>query len=95
MPSTEIADLRRTILDCAQSEGLAVDAIHEEEVDRVSYQLEECISALIKAGDPTIVVPSLMHLAALGNPLEVRRDFESQGIRVLVANTLLRRPTAP
>ena len=95
MPSAEVAELRRMILNCAQSEGMAVEAIHEEELDRISDQLEECINALIKAGDATIVVPSLMHLAALGNPLEVRRDFETQGIRVLVANTSPKHPPAP
>jgi len=86
MTSPELDDLRRSILDRATSEGLSVDAIYEEELDRASDQLVKCIGALIDADQPVLIIPNLVHFAGFGNPLEVRRDFEGQGIRVLVGH---------
>ncbi|TDC33157.1 hypothetical protein [Kribbella albertanoniae] len=85
MTSSEVDELRRSILDCAASQELTVDAIYEEELDRASDQLVECIGALIGADQPVLIIPSLLHFAGFGNPLEVRRDFQTQGIHVLVA----------
>ena len=85
MTATEIGLLRRMILDCAAAHGLSVDAIYEEELDRVSEQLVDCIDAILDADEPVMIVPSLLHLASFGNPLEVRSNFQGQGIRVLIA----------
>jgi hypothetical protein len=85
MTSSEVEVLRRSILDHAVSQGLTVDAIYEEELDPASDQLADCIGALIGADEPIMIIPSLLHFAGFGIPLEVRRDFQTQGIHVLVA----------
>jgi hypothetical protein len=85
MRSTEIVALRQQILNCAAGRGMAVDAIYEEEADRVSDRLSECLGVVLKADEPVLIVPSLLHFSGLGNPLDVRRDFQGQGVRVLVA----------
>jgi hypothetical protein len=90
MSSTEISELRRLILDCATENGLTVGAIYEEELDRASDQLAECIASVLGADESIVIIPSLLHLAGFGNPLDVRNDFQSQGVQVLIA-----RPAVP
>lgn len=85
MSSRQVAVMRRQIVNCARKHGLEVDKIFVQEVDRASDQLVECVYQILGADEPTIIVPSLLHFAGYGSPLEVKRDFESQGIKVLIA----------
>ncbi|WP_405058617.1 hypothetical protein OG474_38630 [Kribbella sp. NBC_01505] len=89
---TELAILRRQIVACAESNGVEVDAIYEEELDRNSVELVACIDALLDADEAYLIVPSLLHFAGFNNPLEVRRDLESRGIRVLTVRDNSQRP---
>ncbi|MFK4084634.1 hypothetical protein ACI2LF_11030 [Kribbella sp. NPDC020789] len=92
MSATELALLRQQIMACAASKGIDVDAIYEEELDRNSVQLVACIDAVLDADESYLIVPSLLHFAGFNNPLEVRRDLESRGIKVLTARDNSRRP---
>jgi|tagenome__1003787_1003787.scaffolds.fasta_scaffold19747704_1 hypothetical protein len=87
MQGSQVAALCREVLDCAQKYELSVDKIFVQEVDRKSDQLVECLYAILGADEPILIVPSLLHLAAYGNPIHVKCDFERQGIRVLIART--------
>ncbi|TQJ17640.1 hypothetical protein [Kribbella jejuensis] len=85
MPSVEVAALRQLILDCATENGVVVDMIFEDELDMATDQLAECLFALLGADEPVMIVPDLSHFAGNGNPLEARRDFEREGVKILVA----------
>lgn len=85
MSSGEVAALRRMILDCAAENSLVVNKIFEDELDRSTDQLAECLFVLLGADEPIMIVPDLAHFAGNGNPLRVRRDFEAEGVKVLVA----------
>jgi hypothetical protein len=62
-----------------------MDMIFEDELDMATNQLAECLFALLDADEAVMIVPDLSHFAGNGNPFEVRRDFEREGIRILVA----------
>lgn len=87
MTATEVANLRQEIIECAASNGIGADEveIYEEELDRPSVELIACIEAVLEADESYMIVPSLLHFAGFNNPLEVRRDLESRGIKVLSA----------
>ncbi|MFF1818290.1 hypothetical protein ACFVWG_13405 [Kribbella sp. NPDC058245] len=85
MSATELATLRQEIVACAVSHGIAIDRIYEEDLDRNSVELVACIDALLDADESYLIVPSLLHFAGFNNPLEVRRDLESRGIKVLTS----------
>ncbi|MFI5729870.1 hypothetical protein ACIA49_07070 [Kribbella sp. NPDC051587] len=90
MTSTEVMLLRRSIMDRAVQEGFAADEveIYEEELDRAAEKLTACLNALLDAELRVMIIPSLLHLSALGNPLQVRSLFEQQGIRVVLAQAV-------
>ncbi|HEY0693009.1 MAG TPA: hypothetical protein VGD71_28685 [Kribbella sp.] len=92
MTATELAILRQQIVACATSNGIEVDAIYEEDLDQNSVELVACIDALLDADESYLIVPSLLHFAGFNNPLEVRRDLESRGIKVLTARDNSQRP---
>jgi hypothetical protein len=85
MSSGEVTALRRLILDCADENGLVVDKIFEDGLDMSTDQLAECLFVLLGADEPIMIVPDLMHFAGNGSPTRVRRDFEREGVKVLVA----------
>ncbi|MFC9690254.1 hypothetical protein ACFTSF_17035 [Kribbella sp. NPDC056951] len=85
MEAAEVELLRRQIASCAAARGIEVDAIYEEDLDRNSVQLVACIDAVLEADRSYLIVPSLLHFAGFNNPLEVRRDLQSRGIEVLIA----------
>jgi len=92
MSATDVESLRQQIATCAAATGIEVNAIYEEELDRASAQLVACIDALLDADESYLIVPSLLHFAGFNNPLEVRRDLESRGIKVLTARDNSQRP---
>lgn len=85
MSAAEVESLRQQIAQCASANGIEVAAIYEEDLDRASAQLVACIDALLEADESYLIVPSLLHFAGFNNPLEVRRDLHSRGIKVLIA----------
>lgn len=85
MSGAEAAALRQMILDCAVSHEMPLDAIYVDELDTAPAQLTECIAAVVAADESILIVPSLIHFAGLGNPVEVRADFERHGVTTLIA----------
>lgn len=85
MNGSEAAAMRQRIIDCATHHGLAVDAIYVDEIETAPAQLAELVAEILSAEESVMIIPSLLHLARLGNPIDARADFENNGVRVLVS----------
>ncbi len=85
MSGSEAAAIRQLILDCAAGHKLSVDAMYVDELETAPAGLTQLIAALLPADERVLIIPSLLHLAGLGDPCKARADFESHGIRVLIA----------
>lgn len=85
MTSGEVAALRQQILECAAENGLTVDKIFEEDLDRTFVQLSDCVFALLDGDERVMIVPDLSHFAGLGNPLLVRDMLKVDNVKVICA----------
>jgi hypothetical protein len=86
MSGVELASARRSIVECAISQGSTVRAIFVDEVNTAPAALVQLIEAITERGNGVVIVPSLLHLSALGNPLDVRRDLHANGFEVHISD---------
>ncbi|MFD3402177.1 hypothetical protein ACFWUU_15920 [Kribbella sp. NPDC058693] len=85
MSDPEIAARRRAIVDCAGANDCALVAIFIDELETAPEQLHKALRALMEADDVVLILPNLLHLAAAGNPLQLRQHLLASHVEVLLS----------
>jgi hypothetical protein len=88
MKHSELAAMRRGIVECAVTEGCDLAAIYIERVETSPAAWRALQKKLSASSDPNVlIVPGLHHLATAGHPAEVRNALLGSGTKVLIALT--------
>lgn len=74
----------RSIRHCAKSHNLGLTAVFVDEIETAPEELFELMARLPEVGKCALIMPSLLHLAILGHPLDVRKSLQDSQIEVLV-----------
>jgi hypothetical protein len=86
MRHSELAAMRRGIVECAATEGCDLAAIYIERVETSPVAWRALQTKLSASSDLNVlIVPGLHHLATVGNPVEVRNVLLGSGTKVLIA----------
>lgn len=82
----QIEQVKQELARFAQVEGYTIGSTYVERPDTSPAAFEALIEAVNRYEVAAIVLPSLLHFAGLGAPIEIRSSFEhATGARVLVA----------
>ena len=88
MTDAELVAVRQRITQFAFEEGFALGTVYIEEVETVPAAFEALVAAASDDEVSAVVVPTLLHLAVLGAPRDLKMHFEyCTGTRVLVATS--------
>jgi hypothetical protein len=74
--SFELPGLQAAIAEFAAAHGFILFTTYVEESRRTTAAFGEMISNVWRDGVTTVVVPNVVHLAALGNPVELKTYLE-------------------
>ncbi|WP_133806107.1 hypothetical protein [Kribbella caucasensis] len=86
MGDSELAAMRRRIVECCQADGGELAAIYIERVETSPFAWRALLEKLAdSSGLNVVIVPGLHHLASIGHPIEVRNILLEFGANVLVA----------
>ncbi|GAA1693901.1 hypothetical protein GCM10009745_44320 [Kribbella yunnanensis] len=80
----ELLAVRRKLVVCAATYGFRLTTLFAQSVGQPDIAFDIFTSLLESDGSP-LIVPTLHHLAHLGNPLAVRDHLNHSGHPVLVA----------
>jgi len=83
LEASRLAALGRALVARATTHGCALDGVFVEAIETAPATLVHLLNALAPADRGVLIVPNLLHLSALGNPLDVQTDLEAQGIQIL------------
>ncbi|MFI5710571.1 hypothetical protein [Kribbella sp. NPDC051620] len=83
----ELPSLKRAIADFASGRGLILFMTYVEDASTAPAAFGELVSDVWRDDVKTVIMPSVVHLATLGNPLVIKAQLESHiGGRVLFVN---------
>jgi hypothetical protein len=89
MRHSELAAMRRHIVECASAEGCYLAAIYIERIETSPAAWQALQRRLTDSSDLTVlIVPGLHHLATVGHPVEVRTALLGSGTTVLIATDM-------
>jgi hypothetical protein len=91
MTDSETAARRQAIVDCAAAHDHDLAALYIDEINTAPIELHRALTALMAIDDRVLIVPNLLHLAASGNPIELRQSLQSNHIKVLLSEPPSRR----
>jgi hypothetical protein len=84
---TDLVAMRTAISEFAAARGLLLLTTFVEESETAPAAFGEMVQNVWRDGVKTVIVPSVVHLAALGNPVETKAHLEHHiGGRVLFMN---------
>jgi hypothetical protein len=88
MTDDELARTKRRLDEFAAVEGFAMGAIYIEDMATSPAAFAALVDAVVRYHVPAVVVPSLLHLAALAAVHNFKDTFErATGARVMVAGS--------
>jgi hypothetical protein len=80
-----VNDLKRELGAFAQLEGFAMGSVYVEDLDTVPAAFEALVASVNRYELTAVVLPNLRHLALIGDPEEVKQQFErTTGARFLL-----------
>ncbi|MGW5188943.1 hypothetical protein ACWEOO_06795 [Kribbella sp. NPDC004138] len=80
-----VDDLKRELEVFAQLEGSAMGSVYVEDPDTAPAAFEALVASVNRYQIAAVVLPSLRHLALVGNPAEVHVQFERvTGARIML-----------
>ncbi len=80
-----VDDLRRELGAFAQLEGIAMGSVYIEDPGTAPATFEALVASVNRYQIRAVVLPGLQHLALVGNPEEVRVQFEHvTGARIML-----------
>jgi hypothetical protein len=83
----ELPGLKRAISEFASGRGLILFMIYVEDVSTTLVAFGEMVSDVWRDDVKTVIMPSVVHLATLGNPLVMKAHLEHHiGGKVLFIN---------
>lgn len=86
MSETELSDLKKDLAAFARTEGFTLRTIYVEQVESVPAAFQALMEAVRREDVKTVLVPSLHHLAVVGEPLAMKEHLEHHtSAKVLVA----------
>ncbi|MEV0790441.1 hypothetical protein [Kribbella sp. NPDC050459] len=85
MSDREIAARRRAIVDCAGVNDCALVAIFIDELETAPEELHKALTTVMEVDEGVLILPNLLHLAAAGNPIELRQHLLASHIEVLLS----------
>lgn len=86
MGPSELAAMRRDLVECAVTEGCELAAIYIERTETSPVAWRALHKRLTDNADPNVlIVPGLHHLSTGGHPVEVRNALLGSGTTVLIA----------
>lgn len=84
---SEVPGLKRAIAEFATARGFILLMTYVEESQTMPDAFGEMVHNVWRDGVKTVIVPSLVHLAALGNPVVMKAHLEHHiGGKVLFIN---------
>lgn len=89
MTEIEIAETKERIADCAAQSEYQLRQVYVEQANSVPTAFRELIEAIARESVAAVVVPSALHLVALGIPAAIAHHLERiTGARLLDASIL-------
>jgi hypothetical protein len=86
MTDYELEDVKERLAYFAQVEGFAMGTIYVDETETSPAAFEALVEAVNRYEVTAVVIPSLLHFAALSAPVDMKDSFErATGARVMVA----------
>ncbi|MFF1817407.1 hypothetical protein ACFVWG_08930 [Kribbella sp. NPDC058245] len=85
LEASRLAALGRALVARASTYGCTLDGVFVEAIDIAPATLMHLVDTMTLTDNAVLIVPNLLHLSALGNPLDVQSDLQSQGIQILTA----------
>ncbi|WP_410790970.1 hypothetical protein [Kribbella sp. C-35] len=85
MGDPEVAARRQAIVDCAGANDCALVAIFIDELETAPEELHRALATVMEVDDGVLILPNLLHLAAAGNPIELRQHLLACHIDVLLS----------
>ena len=80
-----VDDLKRELEAFAKLEGFAMGSVYVEDLDTAPATFEALVASVNRYQITAVVLPSLRHLALVGNPAEVQVQFERvTGARIVL-----------
>lgn len=80
-----VNDLRRELGAFAQLEGFAMGSVYVEDPDTAPAAFDALVASVSRDEITAVVLPSLRHLALVGDPAQVRVQFERvTGARIML-----------
>jgi hypothetical protein len=83
--AAELLGMHRKLSECATSHGLRLIRVYVERVGPPSAAFD-LLGSLLKSDGQPLVVPTLHHLGALGNPAQIRDHLRLSGHDVMIAD---------
>jgi len=91
MTAREVADIRARFVVLAEREGYKLGSIFMEKLETAPTAFRDLLQAASKEDVVAVAVPSMRHLAVVGDPEELRHEVEDlTGARMVLANQLPR-----
>jgi hypothetical protein len=88
MTGDELEGVKGGLASFASCEGFRLKTIYVEQLVTMPAAFEALVEAVHRDQVAAVVLPSMLHLAVLGAPLEIKDIFErATGARVLVADS--------
>ena len=75
-PQAELSDLTLTLVAFAHARGNILCSLHVEQPPTVPVAFQGLIEQVSREGIRTVLVPSLHHLGAVGQPLSIKEHLE-------------------
>ncbi|MEV4264570.1 hypothetical protein [Kribbella sp. NPDC049584] len=85
MSDPEIAARRQAIVGCAGANDCVLVALFIDELETAADELHKALAAVLEVDEGVLILPNLLHLAAAGNPIELRRHLLASHVEVLLS----------
>ncbi|WP_405056291.1 hypothetical protein OG474_26560 [Kribbella sp. NBC_01505] len=85
MTDAEVASRRQRIVDCAAANHRELVALFVDEIATAPDEFHNALVAVMELNDRAMIVPSLVHFAGSGNPIEFRELLRAQHVAVLLS----------
>ena len=85
MSDPEIAARRQAIVDCAGANEYVLVAIFIDELETAPEELHRALAAVLEVDEGVLILPNLLHLAAAGNPIELRQHLLAGHIEIVLS----------
>ena len=80
-----VDNLKRELGECAQLEGFLMGSVYVEDPETAPQAFEALVASVNRYEITAVVLPHLRHLALIGDPAEVRVQFERvTGARIML-----------